>query len=299
MPPDTETAALPPLEWLRVFEAAGRSGSFTAAAAELGLTQAAVSQRIRHLEARLGVRLFMRLPRGVELSADGEAWLPHVQNALSALQRSTADLFGAPRRKLTIAAPASVAELWIAPRLAPLAATFPQLQVSVATVHRPADYAAADADFEIRFGAGDWPGRRAVRLYDEILAPALAPALLDGGAPDWRDLPQIAVSGPRDGWREWAAATGVAPPRPPFLRFDSFAPALAAAIDGAGVLLASLALARPALAAGRLVRLPERPLRMERGYWISWAAGRTAVAEHEAIVAALAERNDPAGAGSR
>ncbi len=289
MSAESDTAALPPLEWLRVFEAAGRTGSFTAAAAETGLTQAAVSQRIRHLEARLGVRLFMRLPRGVELSADGEAWLPHVQNALSALQRSTADLFGAPRRKLTVAAPGSVAALWIGPRLAPLAAAFPQLQLSVATVHRPADYAAADADFEVRFGDGAWPERRAARLYDEVLAPAAAPALLAGQGEDWRALPQIAVSGPRDGWREWAAAAGVAPPRPPFLRFDSFAPALSAAVAGAGVLLASLALARPEIEAGRLVRLPERSLRMERGYWITWPAARAVLAEHEAVVAALSE----------
>ncbi len=287
MSDEQPTTTLPPLEWLRVFEAAGRLGCFTAAGSELGLTQAAVSQRIRNLEARLGVRLFLRLPRGVELSADGEAYLPHVQNALNAMLRSTTDLFGAPRRKITIAAPHSAAQLWIAPRLVALAAALPNLQVSVATVHRPADYSAADADFEVRFGTGNWPGRRAVRLFEEVLTPVAAPSLIEGAGADWRRLPQIAVSGPRDGWREWAAATGVAPPRPPSLRFDSFAPALYAAMAGAGVLLASLGLTLPALETRGLVRLPERSIQMEKAYWLTWPVSISTFTDHEIIVSAL------------
>ena len=281
-----QSAFLPPLEWLRVFEAAGRTGSFTAAAHELNLTQAAVSQRIRNLEARLDCRLFVRLRRGVELSADGEAYLPHVQTALATLARSTGDLFAAPRGRLTIATPLSVAGLWIAPRLAALKSELPSVEVSIATIHRPADYAAAEADFEVRFGAGDWPRRRGVRLFPEVLAPLAAPSLLKR-AEDWRRLPQIAVSGPRDGWREWAAATGVTPPRPPQLRFDSFAPALAAALSGAGVLLGSLALVEPELEAGRLVRLPEPLIEMSRAYWLTWRASAPVCREHEALVACL------------
>lgn len=297
MPEPDHPAALPPLEWLRVFEAAGRLGSFTAAAGELGLTQAAVSQRIRNLEARLGVRLFLRLPRGVELSADGEAYLPHVQTALAALRRSTADLFGAPLRRIAIAAPVSVAGLWIAPRLAALAEAFTQLQISVATVARPADYAAAEADIEVRFGSGAWPERRALRLYDEVLAPVAAPRLLRGPVRDWRQLPQIAVSGPRDGWAEWAAATGAAPPRPPSLRFDSFAIARDAAVAGGGVLLASLALIGGDIEAGRLERLAEPELRMERGYWLVWQASGAGFAGHEAVAKALAA--DPGAISAR
>ena len=81
---ETGPSQLPPLEWLRVFDAAARTGNFTAAADELGLTQAAVSQRMRHLEARLGAALFKRLPRGVELTGEGEAYAPHEAEALAA-----------------------------------------------------------------------------------------------------------------------------------------------------------------------------------------------------------------------
>ena len=199
------SAPLPPLEWLRVFDAAARLGNFTAAAAALGLTQAAVSQRMRNLEAHLGVALFTRLPRGVELTTEGEAYAPHVRSALAALQRSTTDLFSAPRRRLSIAATASTIELWIAPRLPALLQRLPDLQVSLATVQRVADYAAASADFEVRFGDGAWPDRQARKLYDEVLAPVVAPGLLDEAEADWRRLPQIATAGPRHGARARAA----------------------------------------------------------------------------------------------
>ena len=85
---------LPPLSWLRAFEAAARHSSFTAAAAEIGLTQAAVSQHIRLLESHLKVSLFLRLRRGVELTAEGAAYLPHVQSGFGLIARSTRELFG-------------------------------------------------------------------------------------------------------------------------------------------------------------------------------------------------------------
>ncbi len=272
MPKPASPSLLPPLEWLRVFDAAATRGSFTAAADELGLTQAAVSQRIRNLEGRLGVPLFIRLPRGVELTVDGESYAPHVRAALSALQRSTADLFSAPRRRLSIAATSATGELWIAPRLPLLLRQLPDLQVSLFTMQRAGDYAAVNADLEVRFGAGDWPERQGKKMFDEILAPVAAPAVLEGREQDWRSLPQIAVSSFRDGWLDWAAAAQVAPPRPPSLRFDTFAQGLAAAVAGAGVLLGSLALIERELSAGRLRRLAEPSIRMKECYWLTWAA---------------------------
>lgn len=275
---------LPPLEWLRVFDSAARMGNFTAAADELGLTQAAVSQRMRHLEARLGTALFKRLPRGVELTVEGEAYAPHVAAALAALHRSTADLFSASRRKLSIAANASTIDLWLTPRLPALMQQLPDLEVSLNSVLRLGDYAAANADFEVRFGAGVWPGLESKKLFDEVLAPVVAPRLLHDTSTDWRQLPQIALAGPRIGWRDWAAASGVAPPKSPSLRYDVFAHALTAAIEGAGVLLASLELIGDVLKSGRLVRLPEPSLRMEDGYWLTWSPAQSNLKDHATIV---------------
>lgn len=278
---------LPPLEWLRVFEAAGRHRNFTAAASELGLTQAAVSQRVRRLESRLGTHLFLRLPRGVELTADGEAYLPHVRNSLDAMRRGTNDLFGTPRTKVSVAAPASVAALWIAPRLK-LSAAHAALQISVHAIHRGSDFDATQADYEVRFGRGDWPEKDSVQLYEEVLVPSCAPELLaraPGG--DWRVLPLIAVSGPRDGWREWSAANAEPSLNQPLLRFDSWIVAEQAALTGAGVLLASLPLVRPAFRLGQLVPLTEQGLSMKEGYWLTWPKGQHLRSEDKAIISML------------
>ena len=281
---------LPPLEWIRVFEAAARLGSFTAAAHELGLTQAAVSQRIRNLEQRIGAQLFDRQARGVSLSTQGEAWFPHVQAALGQLAHSTANLFAAPRRKVTIAASASVIELWIVPRLAAIGRALPHLQLSFETMQRLPDYSRSEADFEVRFGEGNWPDTEARRLFPEELAPVASPDLLDRAAGDWLGLPRIAVSGPRIGWRDWTTATGAPPPPVPLVRFDTFVQALRAAEAGAGVLLGSLALCREAIEARRLVRAGRETLRMEGGYWITWPRSRPRFAERQVLLDNLTAR---------
>jgi len=285
-------SALPPLEWLRVFDAAARLGNFSAAAEALGLTQAAVSQRIRKLEAHLGTTLFVRLPRGVELTVDGEAYAPHVHTALLALQRSTADLFSTPRRRMTIAVQQSVIDLWIMPRLKTILDVFPALEITFSTVHRLAELDGVSADLEARFGDGRWPGREGRKMFDEFLTPVCAPSLLDGKETDWRRLPQIAISGPRDGWREWAAAAGVQPPRPHTLRFDSFVHAMNAALTGAGVMLGSLALLGPQLESGALVQLGEPVTRMENGYWLTWPSSKPDSREQSLIVTALCDSTE-------
>lgn len=282
---------LPPLEWIRVFEAAARLGSFTAAGMELGLTQAAVSQRIRNLELRIGAQLFDRQARGVNLSTQGEAWLPHVQAALSQLAHSTSNLFAAPRRKITVAASGSIMELWVVPRLASIGRALPHLQLSFETIQRLPDYSRSEADLEIRFGDGAWPDTKATRLYLEELAPVAAPHLLERSAGDWQSLPRIATSGPRLGWRDWTIATDAQPPPVPMLRFDTFVQALLAAEAGTGVLLGSLPLCRAALKAKRLVRLERKSLHMEAGYWVVWPVGRPRFPEIDTLVDILRSPN--------
>ncbi|MDB5526677.1 MAG: hypothetical protein JWM58_4440 [Rhizobium sp.] len=279
--------ALPPLEWVRVFEAAARLGSFTAAADELGLTQAAVSQRIRKLELRIGTQLFNRQPRGVTLSTQGEAWLPHVQTALTLLLHSAANLFEAPRRKIVIAASTSVIELWIIPRLTRIAERLPHVQLAFETIQNLPDYDRSEADFEIRFGEGNWTGRDSRRLFREELAPVAAPVLLGCPSQDWRALPQIATSGPRIGWRDWCNAVDMQPMNVPVLRFDTFVQALRAAEAGAGVLLASLPLCSRSISTGALTRLTPQTLPMESGYWLTWQRSRPNFAERLSLIECL------------
>src|SRR5687768_10005331 len=197
----------PPLIWLRTFEAAARRLSFTAAAGELGLTQAAVSQQIRLLEAKLKTTRFRSRRRGVELTPEGAAYLPHVQAAFGSLARSTAELFG-PRAAHVIAvrSPISFATLWLAPRLPALAAALPNIRLAVTTIHVPSDYS-SDGGLDIQFGGGSFPGRTAHRLTSERLVPVAAPSLLargtERGPADWASLPLLAVSGAREMWPDW------------------------------------------------------------------------------------------------
>lgn len=260
---------LPHLPWLRSFEAAARLLNFTVAGEELGLTQAAMSQHVSALESALGVKLFHRRQRGVELTAEGAAYLPHVQTALAGLARSTADLFGERRgTEIAIVAPISFATLWLAPRLAGFRKANPAILLSITTAHIPADYPADNGDFEIRFGTGSWPGRQAWRLTSERLTPVCAPALLPRKTRDWSQLPLLTVKGPREMWRDWFARAKTEPSRP-ILSFDSFVAAHAAALAGAGVLLGSRPLIDPELQNRRLMRLSPIELESPNGHFLA------------------------------
>ncbi|MFD2740392.1 LysR family transcriptional regulator [Sulfitobacter aestuarii] len=255
-----------PLEWIRAFEAAGRSGSFTAAAQELNLTQAAISQRITHLEARIGSQLFIRKPRGVALSVEGESWLPYVSNALGELAQSYEDIFGLQRDKIRISASASITALWLAPRLARWSKAR-RAQIVFSTMVLQSESIHREASVRVEYGRGDWPDHHAVPLFQEALSPVAAPHLM-AETSRWQDLPRISVSGPRQGWQEWARHSGDPTTPVPQIRFDSFSAALAAVVCGAGVLLASLPLCDPQLRQGRLMRLSEQALHPAESYWM-------------------------------
>jgi LysR family transcriptional regulator of beta-lactamase len=265
---------LPPLTWLRAFEAAARRLNFTAAAHELGMTQAAVSQHIRLLEAQLNAKLFRRLQRGVELTADGVAYLPHVQSGFRLISRSTRELFGSRSEgQVTVSAPISFASLWLAPRLPAFSSVRPNISVDISTIHVPEDYEIKDADLEIRFGAKPFAGREAVQLTVEQLVPVVSPRLVEGKQKGkaWTGLPRLTLSGGREMWSQWFELAGLEPQQGPSHRFDSFVAALQAAIAGAGVLLGSRPLVDEALRSGRLVRLSKHELKSERGHFATYA----------------------------
>jgi len=268
-----------PLVWVRAFEAAGRLGSFTAAAQETGLTQAAISQRIGYLERRLAHKLFVRKARGVSLTVTGEAWLPYVTSGLGTIGQSSADLFGLRRAQITIAASASVIQHWLAPRLSN---NDDQLQLIFTTMVVEADYSQQLADVEIRYGQGQWPDRTCVRLYEEQLSPLVSPQLL-ASQKDWRLLPKLALSGPRGGWYDWAQLTGDAvSPIAPY-RFDSMTCALEAAQLGLGVVLGSLPLAAAAIAAGRLVSVSKDQLVGKADQWLTMPKERLSKLDWQAL----------------
>ena len=175
-------AGLPTLAWLRSFEAAARTSSFSAAAAELNLTSGAISYQIRALEAHLGFALFERLPRGVKLTPMGVAYLPPVRKAFEELADSTVGLFGGSRRvQITVHAPVSLGALWLAPMLPAFHAAYPHIDVRLASVIW--DNAIPDdaTDLEIRYGLGQWHGYRSERLLNQGIVAVCSPDMAADG----------------------------------------------------------------------------------------------------------------------
>ncbi len=172
--------ALPPLNWLRVFEAAGRHLSFTKAAAELHITQSAVSQQIRALEQHLGEPLFHRLPRNIQMTDAGRLYLPMVEETFERLRRSTDAVFqlkGAGHVSLKLNT--AFALLWLAPRLPDFARRHPEVRLRQIYANWQTDYEGSSADLEIRHGPGNWPGYTVELLTRGTLSPVCAPALAE------------------------------------------------------------------------------------------------------------------------
>ncbi|MEO1107077.1 MAG: LysR family transcriptional regulator [Pseudomonadota bacterium] len=268
---------LPPLDWLRVFEAAGRLGGFSAAAKEFGLTQAAVSQRIANLESWLGRSLFVREARGVSLTVEGESYLPLVQDSLQALERNTEDLFGKSPRELRVAGLSSSIHALVLPSLDRFHDIRPKVRVMTDSVARRSSLDEERTWLQIRYGRGAWPGRDAALIASEVLVPMAAPGVVWGA-------PLIDLRGERPGWRDWAQKAGAVDLPPSKVSFDSMEHALSAARRGLGVALGSVPLGQADLESGRLQRLDLPELQTKDGYWLTWPEDRATSKKQRALI---------------
>jgi LysR family glycine cleavage system transcriptional activator len=272
-----EKIGLPPLDWLRVFEAAGRLGGFSAAAREFGLTQAAVSQRIGNLEAWLGRTLFVREARGVSLTIEGESYLPLVQDSLQALERNTEDLFGKSPRELRVAGLSSHIHALVLPALPAFLNMRPKVRVMTDSMTRRTSLEEERTWLQIRYGRGVWPGRKAKLIAPEVLAPMAAPDVSWGA-------PVIDLRGERPGWQDWAQGVGIKDLPQGRISFDSVGHAMKAARQGLGVVLGSVPLASESLQSGRLRRLDLPELKTKDGYWLTWPEDRAKSKKQRALL---------------
>lgn len=269
---------LPNLKALRAFEAAGRHLSFTRAAAELHVTQAAISHQIKALEDELGVRLFRRGARGLLLTDAGQAYLPEVAAAFARLAQATERLRQAEETGvLTVSVLPSFAARWLVPRLRHFRARHPEIDLRVAATDKIVDFERDGIDLSIRYGYGDYRGMFWEHLLAEEIFPVCSPALMQDGADGRPPLRQpedlrrhtLLHDDLRTDWATWlraAGVTGVDPHRGP--GFTDSSMLLQAAVDGQGVALGRSALAGDDLAAGRLVRPFEFSLPAELAYYI-------------------------------
>ena len=251
---------LPPLNWLRAFEASARSQSFTQAAAELNLTQAAISKQVKLLEHYLSEQLFIRNPRSLELTKTGEAYLPKVRDCFDRLAAGTDEVFGRRRSEmLTIRCMVGFSINWLAPRLPRFMARHPGVTIRIISSVWGDEFGKEHFDFDIRYGIGKWPGLNAQRLTFETITPVCSPALLQGENAIRRpeDLASHAllhVLGYEEGWGLWLNAAGVSSDTDKGLglHFDTSLIAFEVAAKGGGVALGRSSMTGEELASGRL-----------------------------------------------
>ena len=265
---------LPPLNALRAFEAAARHESFTRAAAELFVTQGAVSHQVKALETELGVRLFNREHQRLVLTEAGRDYLVAVRDGFDRIALGTERLLQRQNAGvLTVSTSPDFAAKWLVHRLGHFAEAHREIDLRVSATLHHVDFAREEVDLAVRHGEGDWPGLDAVRLSTEQLFAVCSPKLLSGRKrlsrpADILKFPLIHMDTRAD-WTRWLQAAGVdgaAAIHGPLLNRASMV--IDAAIDGQGIALARTTLAAGDLIKGHLVRPFAQSLPLARTYWI-------------------------------
>ncbi len=263
----------PPLSWLIAFEAVARLGSVTEAAAELDLSQGAVSRQVQKLEAQLGIDLFQRVKKRLILTPVGQSYARDISKAINAIRTSTIRAATNPEGGvLELSILPAFGTNWLAPRLPEFLATHPGVTLNLSTRLAPFDFAQERFHAAIHFGRKDWPGADALKLMDEDLVPVIAPELLPKHAKpvNFLALPLLHLETRRKAWAGWFTAHGIDTKPPPGMVFDQFATMEQAAVAGMGAALLPQYLAEADLRAGRLVTLDGAGSTSVGAYYLVW-----------------------------
>ena len=304
-----------PLSAIRIFEAAARLKSFTRAAEELGVTQAAVSWQVKALERRLAQPLFLRLPREVQLTPGGERLARAATEAVNLLRAALSDMTETAEGVLAVTTLETLAIQWLAPRLGAFQISHPKLAVRLETSGRLVDLARENIDLAIRSGSGTWPGMEAIRLFPSIVTPMLSPVLAEQVGPiehpeDLRKAPLIGLADEWDAWFAAAGAAGGHVPSGPRRAADLQTVEVASARAGQGVVLASPIYFSTEIAAGRLLQPFDVMVDYNAGIWLVYPAERrrspkiaafrqwiTDAVANDPVIARFASHEAPASGG--
>lgn len=269
----SRTRRFPPLNALRAFEAAARHLNFRLAADELGVTQGAVAQQVRHLEDVVEVQLFRRLPRGLALTREGLEYFSSVQRALQIISDAT-DALGQRPTVLAVSTTPSFASKWLIPRLSDFGRLHPDIEVRVIADERLASFRADGVDIAIRLSKPPFPaGLVAELLFPLDIFAVASPKLLDGDSPirTPADLAKhVLLHDAHDLWPEFIDKLGgkgrADPTKGP--RFSQSLLAIDAAVAGQGIALTSEPLVERDIAEGRLRRVFDFSFPMSLGFYV-------------------------------
>ncbi|OLL30999.1 transcriptional regulator [Burkholderia sp. SRS-W-2-2016] len=292
---------LPPLGALRAFEAAARHLSFTHAAEELCVTQAAISHQVRLLEQWLGIRLFERKGHSLKLTAQAKAYVRDLGSALDLMLAATERVRRRTDGPLRITVLPSFASRWLVPRLGRFLALHPEVDLRLTSSFSLWDGSGDNFDMGIRSGLGRWPGVKSDLIARETLSPLCSPAFARSAPPLKHPADLLGVrllhDEPKAAWRVWFEHAGVVGADLDYgLKFDDASFVLQAALDGQGVALGRLTLAASDLQAGRLVQPFDIVIPNDYSYWLVYPRTVTDRADAMAFRSwVLAEARMPAG----
>jgi LysR family glycine cleavage system transcriptional activator len=272
---------LPPLNPLRVFETAARHGSFTRAAAELHVTQGAVSQSVRALEEHLGQSLFDRTADGLQLTLESTLYARAIGEALRHIADATANFIGTRHASVvTVRAYTSFLAYWLIPRIPDFQIQHPDVEIRFIAGNDRVHVDHENIDLRVRYGNGRWSGMDSALLLPDELTPVISPKLLAmAGAPYPIDalapFTRLHSSQRRTDWRDWLkAAKGPDMTPPSDMVVEELSLVYRLAVSGAGVALGNRQYLQEELAGGRLFEPVTPILQREAGYFLSWSSHR-------------------------
>ncbi|NOD62197.1 MULTISPECIES: LysR substrate-binding domain-containing protein [unclassified Ruegeria] len=259
-------AALPPLNALRAFEASARHLNFRLAAEELGVTQGAVAQQVRGLEARLGDVLFDRLPRGLRLTEAGRRFHAPLRRAFRLIEEAVEEL--SPDRQIILSVTPSFASKWLVPRLSDFIDSYPDISVQVDAGERLADFKSDGVDLAVRQGRAPFGSDLdAVPLFSTEFVPVCSPSIAGKVTHPSDLLGQVLLNDTHGLWPLFLERVGVSG-KPRMMSFSQTSLAIDAALSGQGIALANAPLVASELASGRLVQPLEDVLIEDLGFYI-------------------------------
>jgi LysR family glycine cleavage system transcriptional activator len=262
-----------PLNSLRAFEAGARHLSFTKAAEELHVTQAAISHQVKQLEDHLGVQLFQRLTRRLILTESGLRLLPAVTEGLDRIAEGVAQVTEEDSRTLTVSVTPTFGVKWLADKLGRFWRQHSEIDLRLHHSFKSVDLPGGEADMAVRWGGGSWPGCQSIFLMEADVIPVCSPSLLEGEHPllTPQDLKYHTLLHERDcgEWAHWLLSMGIEgvnPRRGPII--DDFTVRSQALLDGHGVGLMTRSMIEKELAAGTLVEPFEEGWNLDGGYYV-------------------------------
>jgi LysR family glycine cleavage system transcriptional activator len=273
---------------MTAFDAVARTGSFTAAAREINLTQGAVSRQVSALEHQLGVVLFKRIRKTVQITDAGKTYAQEIHAALQAIRKASLNVMTDPLiGSLNLAILPTFGTRWLMPRFPGFLQEHPDITVNFVSKLSPFDFQSENLHAAIHYGSPDWPGTDSTFLMSEEAVPVCSPEILREHpmrqTEDLKQIPRLHLLTRPHAWENWFESNGLEPPKDRGMVFEQISIIAQAAVAGMGVALLPKFLIQSELDRGELVVIFDKPLQSDSGYHLITPINHTDYAPNRAF----------------